>query len=909
MLIFSSLITISKADTYIDVENYNDDRWHWGVDEGNHIMFEIEFAISDPGTGNLVQQFKDLMIFNISSIENITKIIGSLPLQVSQVNSTRLYYNSSLATLEEIEDDPQVLAEFALNNSHPAEYHYMSEMNAVPLLLPLNSTDSIEWANITKILNDTMYTDMAKGNFSRFDLYGFNKAADSLWFKNSTDGYYINASYYSVNGTIKNAEGSILAPFGDSDGPMMLNFTAVRVFNYNITEDVVWGIGVGDTFIYDFTETNHDEVINDDNGFKDLIAGEVKVEITKINETTFWLHGNGFGDENDTSPMVYQGVYADIYFWNFTLNTFVLEMGNYLIGAANNFYPTLISEKRQFVIPISATQEDFEYMFNPDILEDKDMPFDESNIVWGTIILFEMWNSTGNETVKVRINSTNGVFMNYLMVSDRDFMYFELKNMTYIDWGVDIGESFYFKEFGGDGEREIKVTIIGFGYFFENLSFYFDNFLGAPLPAGQPELQFFSVVMGIVDHWDPITETWIHEYDPYGPVGGPLSGPMFRPIAAANEYWAIAPPMLSEGPPILLPNGTTGFDPEFQNLFNFMSFMFDDISYGIDWVVLKNTTENKNMQYNFSVATGMTTFIGGWMYNYDDYWGTYSWDYFSDYLETSVDLVTGLNTIPLQSLFVLDLSITAEISVSGPGAKFIYALNSINPVDEAIPLGDILGYLDLKITNHSLMTENITLTINFPGYVDLNTYYPYFWAWNMGGMDKWDGAPQEFYDSVIYNYVANSVEFEIPMSGPVMILVGMSYGTEPPLTAPGDFTLTSNAGDPDEDGNFILSWTASEGADSYSVFVTTTGCISNLSLLAIPIAFNITDLTYSITNLPNGTYYFVVVAHNLVGETLSNCLTIIVGSGVFDEIPGYDLLIVLISFISVSAIIIKKRRK
>ncbi|MHA2254352.1 MAG: hypothetical protein ACXAD7_28675, partial [Candidatus Kariarchaeaceae archaeon] len=694
-------------------------------------------------------------------------------------------------------------------------------------------------------------------------------------------GYYLNASYYP-NGTIKDVEGSMLAPFGDDDEQMLLNISAYRVFDYDITDEVTWGVDVDDEFIYDYAENRYEDdyYADGDDENRGKFASEVKMIITKFNETTFWLEGNGFGDENNTSPMVFQGVYADIYFWNISLNMFVLEMHNYLIGAANNFYSMMIREGPQFVIPTSATQEDFEYMFNPDILEERDMDFDEMSITWGNIIHFKMWNSTGSEIVKVNINSTNGVFMSYLMNSTHSFSYYELKNMTYIEWGVDIGEQFYFKEYGEEGEREIRVTIVGFGYLFDNISFYLENFGGMPLPVGQPELQFFSAVFGIIHHWDRMMEMWFLDSGPLGPTGAPPP-PIIRPIAAANKYWAIAPQMLSHGPPILVPNGTTGYDPEFQILFDAMGNMYDEIGYGLDWAYLRNTTANTHMQYNFSANTGTTTMIRGWMYNYDDYFGYYTWNFFSTYLENSVFLAPGLNLIPLQSLFVSDLSITAEITVSGPGAEFIYALNSLNPVPDDLPLGTALGYLDLKITNYTLLTANMTLIITFPSTVDLSTYYPYFWAWNMDGMNNWNGAPQEFYDAIIYDYTTNSVEFEIPMEGPIMILVGVSYGTEPPLTEPGEFTLTSDAGVPDDDGNFVLSWTASEGADGYSVYVSPVGCISDPSQLTVPLAFNITDLTYAITDLPNGTYYFVVVAHNIVGMTLSNCEQVVVGSGVF----------------------------
>ena len=194
------------------------------------------------------------------------------------------------------------------------------------------------------------------------------------------------------------------------------------------------------------------------------------------------------------------------------------------------------------------------------------------------------------------------------------------------------------------------------------------------------------------------------------------------------------------------------------------------------------------MQYNFSATTGMTTMIRGWMYNFDDFFGYYTWNYFSAYLETSVFLDPGLNIIDLESLFNTDLEITAEIIVSGSGAEFIYALNSFNPVDEDIPMGDTLGYLDLKITNHSLLTENITLIITFPTSVDLSIYYTYFWGWNMDGTNQWNGAPQEFYDACIYDYTDNSLTIIFPVggsSGPLSITMAVSYILASPELIPG----------------------------------------------------------------------------------------------------------------------------
>ena len=77
-------------------------------------------------------------------------------------------------------------------------------------------------------------------------------------------------------------------------------------------------------------------------------------------------------------------------------------------------------------------------------------------------------------------------------------------------------------------------------------------------------------------------------------------------------------------------------------------------------------------------------------------------------------------------------------------------------------------------------------------------------------------------------------------------------------------------------------------------------------------ASEVTDLYFQITGYSNGTYYFIVVAHNDNGDTLSNCLIVIVGippegpnEGV---IPGYPIYLLLTFFTVMTAILIKKKR-
>lgn len=92
---------------------------------------------------------------------------------------------------------------------------------------------------------------------------------------------------------------------------------------------------------------------------------------------------------------------------------------------------------------------------------------------------------------------------------------------------------------------------------------------------------------------------------------------------------------------------------------------------------------------------------------------------------------------------------------------------------------------------------------------------------------------------------------------------------------PGPFSLTTNAGIPDDDGNFDLNWTISEGANNYSVYESSS-YISTLNGSLTLLASEITDVNLSLSGYLDGTYYFIVVAHNNYGYTLSNCISVLV---------------------------------
>lgn len=107
---------------------------------------------------------------------------------------------------------------------------------------------------------------------------------------------------------------------------MLIEATMRQVSDYNITDEIEWGVSVGESYTYDYAD--------DGEGFEE--GYELRFDIVKINETLFEKYNNGFSNEYPIY-MTHQTVYADLFVWNGS--HFLLDDSNMMIGAANNFYP------------------------------------------------------------------------------------------------------------------------------------------------------------------------------------------------------------------------------------------------------------------------------------------------------------------------------------------------------------------------------------------------------------------------------------------------------------------------------------------------------------------------------------------------------------------------------------------
>lgn len=90
---------------------------------------------------------------------------------------------------------------------------------------------------------------------------------------------------------------------------------------------------------------------------------------------------------------------------------------------------------------------------------------------------------------------------------------------------------------------------------------------------------------------------------------------------------------------------------------------------------------------------------------------------------------------------------------------------------------------------------------------------------------------------------------------------------------PQSIWLSSTADPLDGDGCFYINWTESPGADSYIVYVHDSK-ITEINSSVTVRASGLVNLSYYISGLDSGDYYYVVAAKNPIGKTLSNCIKI-----------------------------------
>jgi len=141
--------------------------------------------------------------------------------------------------------------------------------------------------------------------------------------------------------------------------------------------------------------------------------------------------------------------------------------------------------------------------------------------------------------------------------------------------------------------------------------------------------------------------------------------------------------------------------------------------------------------------------------------------------------------------------------------------------------------------------------------------------------------PISGYSNGTYYFVAVAFnDFGNEISNCINVTVAIPQPPDPPdppdpSDPPGNFAINSNANDPNENGNFTLEWTSSEGANNYTVYQYSRYIAKINDSLAI-LVVETEDLSFALIGYSNGTYYFIAVAFNDCGNCTSNCIEITV---------------------------------
>ena len=155
-----------------------------------------------------------------------------------------------------------------------------------------------------------------------------------------------------------------------------------------------------------------------------------------------------------------------------------------------------------------------------------------------------------------------------------------------------------------------------------------------------------------------------------------------------------------------------------------------------------------------------------------------------------------------------------------------------------------------------------------------------------------------YLDGMYYFIVVAHYDQDDILLNCITVVVGLTTG---------GLALSSNAETPDNDGTFDLNWTASSGANNYSVY-RHSSYITEINGSLTLLADEIIDLTLGLSGYTDGRYYFIVVARNNYGDTFSNCISVtVLKEGFPIGIPSYNLVLVIAVLGVTTTFLIKKK--
>ena len=248
-MLFGFLIPNGKADENIPEDPYVNpyNEWHWEVSVGDRLIYELEFTYYSLINPTQTFASKDIQILDIDYFENDTEDYMG-PTEMSSVYAWMKYDNGTGPLLNK-GSSPVEIAKFGFDpDGNPYKEKYAMTELIVPFIFPINGTKNFEADVMTEIFKNTALDPiMDQGFINKFDDYGNSTSENKIWFKNTDKGYYLNATYYD-NGTLNEGMFKIALRTESEELDTVFMGRYKRVFNYNVTDEIEWGVKAGDTF-------------------------------------------------------------------------------------------------------------------------------------------------------------------------------------------------------------------------------------------------------------------------------------------------------------------------------------------------------------------------------------------------------------------------------------------------------------------------------------------------------------------------------------------------------------------------------------------------------------------------------------------------------------------------------------
>ncbi len=917
---------------------------NWNFDEGDKVSWQVDIFMDNAFMGS------ELLIYNISDITvgqfNMSSIRETFD-DYYLIELTEMYYNTTMDSLMEIPN--RTLSPIV--NASLLSFTYMEmyadsemEMPIPNYFLPDNGSTGLYLEDCAKGLlnyygsgipsyNMTYTINTTYDNELFFYDYGMPDFLVDPFTNSYVDLVYFNNGTLNFGEVFMNLSG---APFYMFE--MRMIYT--RNFDFNEIDEVVWGVEVGDVF------------------YAGVGLNETKVEIVGIENMT------------DEEYWSWQIVLVNESIWDFELEQWNFTEGDILAGQANE-YAFMPGE----IVPYNTTGEDLAAFFgNPfsgyDYVEYGEYYMYVENTSSGAYMEMEYYISGIPNYISVYdadLDETEVIFYkNMTVLSTVGIHSFDIEpygiisNFFNVTTDVNITDSteYYFRCVP-DNPTEVSLPII-------TDALYIDLMVNTTANVNFPinlTIEYDTMFSGLYQLWnfEASLDDWVEV-----PIYDDDEGTLTAQLDHTSIYGLSVVLGDSPGPFTASSNaGTPDTDGDFtiswgvsngadnytlwgsvdsidyyeiENGLTNHSMNFYDIEDGEAWFIVTAFNETGSTDSNtvyvlvdrpeppgpFVLTTDANSPDEGNFYlnwtrssgaeNYSVY---ISYQYITEINITTLELVDD-TIVNSSEIIVIESGVYyfAVLAQNGTGETFsnniiVEVLLPPGPfeLDSTAGTPDADGAFRLT-WNESIDADNYTVysyssyiteingTINKLTTTEITDLY-----YDITGVP--DGT------TIYYIIEAHNL---IDNTSSNCIAVVVVYGP------PGAFALSSNAGNPDEDGNFNLSWDPADGAKNYTIYVSSSFIIEiNGNGTAIA---NTTGLSLVLSK-PDGTYYYVVVAFNDYGNTTSNCVKVVVlipekdgddgddddsGKDEGSQIPFGNFFLIFIA-ISVIALVYYKRRK